>query len=88
MSLGPCYLTAWIKLLGLQSMVETYRRSNASESHCRVSTVSPPLLREKQQHFQHAAGFGEETLAAETWRAASAGAKSPMCHPLEAYLGI
>lgn len=87
MSLGPCYLPAQIKLVGLQPTVETYWRSDAFESHCSVSTASPPLLT-KKQHFQHAAGFGEGTLAAETRRAASAGAKSPMCHPLEAHLGI
>lgn len=88
MSLGPCYLAAQIKLLGLQPTVETYWRSDAFESRCSVSTASPPLPREKQQYFQHAAGFGEGTLAAETWRPASASAKGPMCHPLEAHLGI
>lgn len=69
-------------------MAETYWRSGAFESHCSVSTASPPLLRERQQYFQHAAGFGEGTLAVDTQRAASAGVKSPMCHPLEAHLGV
>lgn len=46
-------------------MVKTHGRGDAFESRCRVSTASPPLPREKQQHFQHAAGFAEGTLAAE-----------------------
>lgn len=56
-------------------MVKTYWRSDAIESHCRVSTASP-LAREKQQHFQHAADLGEGALAAETWLAMSDGAES------------